>query len=98
MEILNWVIKHWPELAAAIGIGGGSGFAAKKLTDKKQDGKISELETKVNALDKTLTKVQSDIETNTKFDKQFRDQVEASMTEVKTRLDQILGHLLNNKT
>ncbi len=98
MEILNWIIKHWPELAAAVGIGGGSGLAAKKLTDKKQDGKIADLETKVNDMDKALTKLKTDIETNTKFDKQFREQVEGSMQEIKTQLNQILGHLLNTKS
>lgn len=101
-DFLNYIIKHWPELAAAIGIGGGSGFAAKKLTDKNQDKKISYLETKVDSMDKQLTQLKNDINTNTLFDKQFREQMEKEYSiikddirEVKGNLKQILGHLLS---
>ena len=104
MDILNWIVKHWPEFAAALGIGGGSGLAAKKLTDKRQDKKISALEKKVNDMDKTITQLKNDIKTNTMLDKQFRDQMEQEyngikedMKEVKRGLEQILGHLLNQK-
>jgi len=96
-DLLNWIIKHWPELAAAVGVGGGGGLAAKKLTDKKQDQKISKLEERVDIMDRAILKVQSDIETNTKFDQEFRNQVESTMTDVKSRLDLILDHLLNKK-
>lgn len=104
-DIHDWLIKHWAELAAALGIGGGSGLAAKKLTDKKQDKKISELESKVNDMEKAITQLKNDIKTNTMFDKQFRDQMEREyngikedMKEVKRGLEQILGHLLNKNS
>jgi len=93
MDLYNWLVKHWPELLAALSLGGGGGIASKKLTDKKQDKKISDLEVKINSLEK-------DIETNTLFDKQFREQMGENYNGIKEdirgvngRLDQILVHL-----
>lgn len=97
MDIVEWCTKYWGELITAIGIGGSSGFAAKRLTNKRRDRRIKSLENKIEDFDKSLLQIKKDIETNTLFDKQFRNQVEASMVEVKARLDQILGHLLNTK-
>lgn len=103
-DIIDWVIKHWAELSAALGIGGASGFTAKKLTDKKQDAKITELEKKVGQIDKSLDQLKNDIAVNTMFDKQFREQVEReyngikeSMTEIKSSVNSILSHLLDKK-
>ena len=104
IEFLNWVTKHWAELAAALGLGGGSGFLAKKITDKEQDRKISYLEDKLESMEKHLIQLENDVKTNTMFDKQFREQMEREygiikegMKEVKGSLKQILGHLLDNK-
>jgi peptidoglycan hydrolase CwlO-like protein len=97
MEFYEWILKHWAEILTALGVGSGGSFAAKKLTDKKQDAKINKLDERVGGMERKLADVEKDIETNTKFDKQFRDQVEGSMQEIKGQLSQILGHLLNTK-
>lgn len=104
IEVLNWVSKHWAELTTALGVGGGGGFVAKKITDRKQDKKISYLEDKLNSMDKQLIQLENDVKTNTMFDKQFRDQMEREynvikegMKGVKDDLKQILGHLLDKK-
>ncbi len=103
-DFLNWFIKHWAELAAALGLGGGSGLLAKKMTDKKQDKKISDLEKKVNSLNEDMLQLKNDIKTNTMFDKQFREQVEKEyngikegMREIKEGLQLLTNHLLNKK-
>lgn len=104
IDIVNWVVKHWPELAAAFGIGGGSGFAAKKFADRKQIENIDVLEKNVKAMNEEISQLKHDVVVNTMFDKQFRDQVEKDyhaikddMKEVKRSLEQILNHLLNKK-
>ena len=103
-EIVSWLTANWGDVAAYIGIGGGSGIAAKKFTDKKQDTKIGGLENKILAIDKELIKIKGDIEKNTQFDKQFREQTEKEyhgikkdMDDIKRGVDRILGHLLNSK-
>lgn len=96
-SLINWISAHWAELLTALGLGGGSGLAAKKLADKKQDAKIEVLE-------KEVSKLKIDMHTNTLYDEQFRQQVERDylaikedMREVKGRLEQILNHLLSKK-
>lgn len=103
-SILNWLAHHWTEIAAAIGGGSGSGVIVKKMVDKQQDISIKKLEGKVNTLNVDMARLRSDIDMNTAFDKQFREQVEReynglkeSLSEVKNGVNQILGHLLNSK-
>lgn len=111
VDLLQWLTKHYPELLAAIGLGGGSGFLSKKLTDKNQDSKIKYLEDdlrsankKLSNMAKEIVQVQNDVKTNTLFDKQFREQtqreysiIEKEMKDVKNSLDRILTHLLSHK-
>ena len=42
-DVFIWLKSHWGELMAMLGIGGGAGFAGKKLTDRVQDKKINGL-------------------------------------------------------
>ncbi len=96
-EITDWLLIHWPELVAALGIGSGSAIGTKKLIDKNQNVRLDSLESKTIEMEKAITKLETDIETNTKFDKQFREQINQSMSEVKNQLDRILDHLLKSK-
>lgn len=102
MEIYNWIIKHWPELVAALGLGGGGGIASKKLTDKQQDKKISELEKQIHGMKKDAVNLKHDVTTNTLLDQQFREQmareynsIQGDISEVKTSVNNILTHLLS---
>lgn len=107
MDFLNWIMKHWPELAANLGIVGSGGLAVKKMTsniDKKQDEKISKLENRLNDTDKKMVQLKSDIETNAKLDSQFREQtqqmhksLENGIKDVKKSLETITAHLLNKQ-
>jgi hypothetical protein len=103
-DLLKWLETHWTELLSYLGLGGGSGFLAKKLVDKAQDQKIKSLEHRIGMSEADIVKLKSDIEINTLFDKDFRVQVadrqselKEDMKEVKGRLDQIFNHLLNQK-
>ena len=111
MDLYNWALKHWVEILSFLGIGAGSaagGLGAKKLVDKKQDGRIANLAKKVNSMDKDLEKVnaelvslKSDIKVNTELDKQFRTQMSEQYAGLKSdvggvtsRLDRLLEHLI----
>ena len=104
MGLGEWLTQNWPELAAALGLGAGSGLATKKLADKEQDKKIQTLQDRLDELDKRTNQLENDVVTNTMFDKQLRQQMEreysaiqGEISEVKGRLEQILNHLLNMK-
>ena len=101
-DIFEWFVKHWPELFGSLTLGGGGAFGVKKLTDKKQDAKIKQLENKVGDMEKEVTQLKNDISVNTMFDKQFREQVEREYTgikegmkEIKESLQLLTNHLLN---
>ena len=100
----NWILKHWIELAALLGIGGGSGLAGSKLMgknqdrliadiDEKQNKKIAEVEGKIADIDKALMEVKNDIATNTLFDKQFREQMEKDRQALQASMNDIKGNV-----
>lgn len=101
-NITEWLVEHWPELAAALGVGGGGGLIGKKLTDSTQDKKIKEMETILNLHDKKISKMALDIDINSRFDEQFREQVDKDRTqiletlkEIKASQSQMIDHLLS---
>lgn len=101
MDILKWALDNWPTVVATLGIGGGGGIAAKKITDKKQDAKISKIEKRISELEKTVANLEKDVQTNTLFDNQFREQmkdeyngIKAEIKGVKATLEKILFELL----
>ena len=108
-NIIEWLVNHWPELAAALGIGGGGGLISKKLIDSKQDDKIESIKTmlnshqsKINMLERKLIKIGIDVETNSKFDFQFREQVDKdrsqildTLKEIKEAQSKMIDYLLN---
>lgn len=111
--IIDWLLNHWGEIVGGGLLAGGSSGATKLVSvrnqnkriseiDKKQDKRLSKIETELLAMEKQVAKLKTDIETNTRFDKQFREQMEKeynhvkeTMNDVKSRLDQIMNHLLN---
>ena len=50
-ELLAWATEKWPQLLAALSIGGGSGFLTKKYKDKKQDKQIGLLDNRIGELE-----------------------------------------------
>lgn len=105
MGIGDWLELHWIEILTTIGIGGGSGLAGNKLSDKKRDDKIDELKLEVDENKRNIQEMKADINTNTLFDKQFRDQMKDERKEIKDSLKELkeaqskmFDYLLNNKT
>ncbi len=111
MTFLIWVSDHWMELLAWMGIGGGSGLAAKKMIDKRQDKRIVLLFENVRKLkdrdftfEKELILLKNEIKNNSMMDKEFKSQtkrehtgIKDDMKEIKDNLKSILDHLLNKK-
>ena len=101
MGVFEWVSQHWEEVLAAIGLGGGSGLAAKKIVDSKQDSRISDLEKKIKILELEASNLKNAITMNTSFDKELRKQIERDymnlkndVQEVKVSLQSLVSHLL----
>jgi hypothetical protein len=111
-EAWDWITSHWESIAATVAAIFGGGVAGKKFVDKEQDSKIKNLVSgfevlseKAIKMEERISKVELDIETNTKFDKQFRDQMKEERAEIKDMMKELSGsvkdiynYLLNNKT
>lgn len=44
MDISTWFQTHWPELAAALGVGTGSGVLGGHWVDREQNKRLTKLE------------------------------------------------------
>lgn len=102
-DLLNWVSIHWAELLAAVGVGGGGGVIGKKLTYARQNSRITDVENKITDMEKqingvsaeltaqnfVLVEIKSELDANTKFDKQLRDDLKEHRTALNQRLTNI---------
>lgn len=92
--ILEWVKSNWAELLTAAGLGTGGVVTGKSMIDKKQDKKIWDQGLAIHNMDDRLKTVESDqkdlkrdIETNTKFDQLFKEEVNKSLDKIEKKLD-----------
>lgn len=102
MELFKWILDNWEQILAILGVTGGSGLITKLIIDKNQNKKIQDIEGKIISMEKEIAQLKNDIETNTMFDNQFRQQVEKeynsikeAIKEIKDSLSQLMAHLLN---
>lgn len=93
MNLMDWLSENYPSVLATLGIGGGSGLLGKKLVDREQNKKISELQkamesnkSRIEATEKALINIQNEIHTNTEFDKQLREEFKEHRSELNRRL------------
>lgn len=47
MDLSTWLQNHWPELAAALGVGTGSGVLGGRWVDREQNKRLAALEEKI---------------------------------------------------
>lgn len=105
METIKlWFESHFTELLAIIGAGGGGGILGKKLKDKEQDKKLNELANQVIENKGDIVIIKMELETNTKFDHQLRDDIREGraetnlvLKEIKDSIKSINEYLLNHK-
>lgn len=104
MDLIKWIIAHWPEIAAVCAGSTGSGFLTKKLVDKRQNKRIQKLEHKMIILIRKVAILSKGLQTNTAFDKQLRkdleresERYEADMRELKSGLTNIYNQLIMMK-
>ncbi len=90
----EWILEHYLEVIGALGFGGGGGILSKKILDKQQNKEIKNLKGRMEAVESKLAKndlvlnnIANSIETNTKFDQQFRDEISSNRVELNRRLD-----------
>lgn len=106
MEFTKYLSDHWVEIAAALGLGsGGGGLLTKGMSDKKGSKALKSLDDRLTKAETSILMVKKDVETNTLFDKQFREQtakdyesIKSEVSGVNTRLDKIIGHLLKSES
>lgn len=103
-EVLNWITTHWDSIVAALGIGGASGIAGKKLIDREQNQKIKYLESKVDNIEKEVQMIEKNLAHNSLVDEQFRSEfkdhkesIKGDLHEIRSNLKMVLNHLLANK-
>lgn len=85
----NWLSSHIPEILGVAGVGGGSGLLGKKLIDKEQSKKITELEGKVEVHDKLIMELQAEIKSNTLLDEAFRTQISDQNKQINSKIDEL---------
>lgn len=102
--IIRWIEIHFQELLMFLGAGGGGGFLGKKLTDRQQDKKLKELADSVALNKSEIIMIKLELETNTKFDQQLRDEIKegkaethAILREIRESINAINQYLLNSK-
>lgn len=89
----EWIIEHYFEIIAAIGFGSGGGVFGKKFVEKQRNKEIKNLESRIGYIEQKLSSkdvainnISNRIDTNTRFDKQFRDEISNSRIELDRRL------------
>ena len=89
-EIVSWLTAHWGELLAYIGLGAGGAVGAQKLRDKDQDIKlkkhsdaISEIDKRLDQMDKLIVKVQNELAMNLQADQNRGDRMEEILADIK---------------
>lgn len=104
MDLWENLKEYIVTLIATVVSGLGGGVVGKKLKDKSQDDKIEKLETEMIEVKTSISSLESEISTNTKFDKQFREdqkefrnQVSDMFKEIKDKQDKMFDYLLHNK-
>lgn len=100
-ELGKWLELHYIELLAALGIGGSSGIASKKLIDRNQDKNIKELTNKVNVMDNKISAFEADLNANNINDKNFRsnqderhNDLKATLAEIKKSQETLMNHIV----
>lgn len=76
---MEWIKEHWAEILTFLGFGSGGVAAGKHLVDKEQDKRIGDLE-------KVTQELKNQLELNTRFDKQFREEFKEFKTDTKDEL------------
>lgn len=95
---MEWINDHIPFLGkvlTALGVGGGSGWLTKKWIDKRQNEKIQVLEDRMDSAENRIGEVEKDLEINTKFDKQFREDINKRFDRIEIKQDQILNKFID---
>ena len=92
-EFTTWLTKHWPEMAAYLGIGAGGSLGAIKIKDKQKDEAIKEIQQvlktnhgKITATEVAVELIKQEIKTNAKFDEQLRKQMEQNYVDLKENM------------
>ena len=79
-SVLNWVSDNWGALLGSLSLGGGGSILGKKLTDKKQNERIKEVEDRVSALETGL-------KVNEAQDEEFRTAVNNKLDKLDKKID-----------
>lgn len=103
--MFEWMEKNWIDVVSYLGIGGGSSILGMKLIDKEQNKKLKIHAKKIQDLDhrtqsnsNELVLVKSEIDKNSKFDEQLREDIKTNMTQLNgrfTRIEEGQDRLLN---
>ena len=109
MQWIDWMIKHWEEVLAFVGIGTGSGIAGTKLIDRQQNASIKKLEermeiaeSKILDVEKSQISIVEKLATNTILDKQLRielqehrNQLNSDLSDIKSSIRDLTKYLMN---
>lgn len=78
----DWLINHWQEIAAYLGIGTSSGVLSKKYLDKKQNKVL-----KTHSY--RLAKIENELKLNRSRDNDLRKEVENNRKQMEHWLDRV---------
>lgn len=89
-QFVNWLSLHWAELLAYLGLGAGGAAGAQKLRDKNQDVKLkkhsdtlTEIDKRLNEMDKLIVKVQNDLALNQQADVMRTNRIEEILSDLR---------------